>query len=95
MGLSVYEGSPITFLCFNTGFHTKGFNFRGEMEGNKQKGISLSFTSEFFGSIKESHLPPPLSAGGIFGSIFSPLSSKTKVCFSFQHLDFCFDSSAF
>ncbi|XP_014515076.1 uncharacterized protein LOC106772942 isoform X2 [Vigna radiata var. radiata] len=49
------------------------------MEGNKQKGISLSFTSEFFGSIKESHLPPPPSAGGIFGSIFSPLSSKTKV----------------
>ncbi|XP_047172624.1 uncharacterized protein LOC124840594 isoform X1 [Vigna umbellata] len=49
------------------------------MEGNKQKGMSLSFTSEFFGSIKESHLPPPSSAVGIFGSIFSPLSSKTKV----------------
>lgn len=65
------------------------------MEGNKQKGISSSFTSEFFESIKESH-PPPSSAGGwIFGSIFSPPSPKTKVCFSFQHLDFCFDSSAF
>ncbi|WVZ17131.1 hypothetical protein V8G54_010113 [Vigna mungo] len=50
------------------------------MEENKQKGISLSLTSEFFGPIKESHLPPPpSSAGGIFGSIFSPLSSKTKV----------------
>ncbi|QCE03981.1 hypothetical protein DEO72_LG8g2013 [Vigna unguiculata] len=49
------------------------------MEGNKQKGISSSFTSEFFESIKESH-PPPSSAGGwIFGSIFSPSSPKTKV----------------
>ncbi|ESW05939.1 hypothetical protein PHAVU_010G005600 [Phaseolus vulgaris] len=49
------------------------------MEGNKQKGISSSFTSELFGSIKESHHHPSSSAaGGIFGSIFSP-PSKTKV----------------
>ncbi|TKY63357.1 Proteasome inhibitor-related protein [Spatholobus suberectus] len=42
------------------------------MEGNKQKGTSSSFTSELFGS-KESH---PSSSSGIFGSIFSPPSSK-------------------
>ncbi|KAG5042577.1 hypothetical protein JHK85_006838 [Glycine max] len=42
------------------------------MEGNKQKGTSSSFTSELFGS-KESR---PSSSSGIFGSIFSPPSSK-------------------
>ncbi|CAJ1949272.1 unnamed protein product [Sphenostylis stenocarpa] len=51
-------------------------NSRREMEENKQKGTASSFTSELFGSTKEFHHP---SSAGIFGSIFSPSSSKTKV----------------
>ncbi|XP_020225920.1 uncharacterized protein LOC109807734 [Cajanus cajan] len=39
------------------------------MEGNKQKATSSSFTPELFGS-------HPSSSSGIFGSIFSPPSSK-------------------
>lgn len=82
VGLAIYKGPSHTFFWFNT-------SFRGKMEGNKQKGISSSFPSELFGSIKESHhYPSSSAAGGIFASIFSPPSSKTKVCFSFQHLDF-------
>ncbi|KAK7286847.1 hypothetical protein RJT34_22148 [Clitoria ternatea] len=43
------------------------------MEGIKQKGTCSSFTSELFGPKESFH---PSSSVGIFGSIFSPPSSK-------------------
>ncbi|RDX93355.1 hypothetical protein CR513_24398, partial [Mucuna pruriens] len=76
VGLSAYKGPSYLLLFQSSDFYTKRFWFwvgERRMEGNKQKGTSCSFTSELFGS-KESHLSS--SSSGIFGSIFSPSSSK-------------------